>query len=175
MTEPLVKVKRLAYVRVAAPDRPKAEEFLLDFGLQIAARTDRATYLRGTDAESHCYVLTEGPSDVLAIAFEVDSEADLESIARVDGASAIEKLDEPAGGHVVRLSDPNGQRIEIVHGQATLEPIECRSPGTEATTARGTTVFEPLVVAAVAVRAVTDAVTLSAGFSSEYVVIAPGT
>lgn len=124
MTEPLVKVKRLAYVRVAAPDRAKAEEFLLDFGLRIAARTTDATYLRGTDAESHCYVLTEGPSDVLAIAFEVDDAADLETIARVEGASAIEKLDEPAGGSVVRLTDPNGLRVEIVHGQATLEATE---------------------------------------------------
>lgn len=128
MADPVIKVERLAYVRVAAPDRARAEEFLIDFGLQIAARTEAATYLRGTDAESHCYVLTEGPSDVLAIAFEADTEADLEAISRVEGASAVEKLDEPAGGRVVHLRDPNGLSIEIVHGQARLAPIAVAPP-----------------------------------------------
>ena len=124
MSEPIIKAKRLAYVRAAAPDLAKAEKFLLDFGLQVAARAGGATYLRGTDAESHCYVLTEGPSDVLAIAFEADSEADLEKLAQLSDASPIEKLDEPAGGQVVRLRDPQGMCVEIVHGQAVLEPIE---------------------------------------------------
>ena len=124
MSEPAIKVERLAYVRVAAPDREKAERFLIDFGLRVAARTERATYFRGTDAESHCYVLTEGPSAVLAIAFEAERASDLEVVAGFDGASSIEKLDEPGGGQVVRLEDPNGLRLEIVHGQAKLEAIE---------------------------------------------------
>ncbi len=124
MTEPIIKVKRLAYVRVSAPDLAKAESFLEEFGLQVAARANGAVYLRGTNPEPPCYVLTQGTPGVHAIAFEADDVADLEAIARLDGASAIEKLDEPAGGQVVRLRDPQGTQVEIVHGQTALPAID---------------------------------------------------
>jgi catechol 2,3-dioxygenase-like lactoylglutathione lyase family enzyme len=124
MNDPIIKVKRLAYVRVSAPDLAKAEAFLEEFGLRVAARTSEAVFLRGTDPDPHCYVLTEGAAGVTAIAFEADSVSDLEKISKLDGASAIDKLDEPAGGQVVRLRDPQGMQVEIVHGQAALPPIE---------------------------------------------------
>ncbi len=128
MSEPIVKVKRLAYVRVSAPDPDKAEAFLRDFGLQVAARTDDAVYLRGTDPDPHCYVLTQGDASVTAIAFEAEALSDLEKIARLDGASPVEKLDGPGGGQVVRLRDPQGMQVEIVHGLAALEPMEPAPP-----------------------------------------------
>jgi catechol 2,3-dioxygenase-like lactoylglutathione lyase family enzyme len=124
MSEPIIKVKRLAYVRVSAPDLAKAEAFLQEFGLQAAARTPDALYFRGTDPDPYCYVLNQGASGVTAIAFEADNASDLEKIAGIDGASTIEKLDEPGGGQVVRLRDPQGMQVEIVHGQAALQPIE---------------------------------------------------
>ncbi len=124
MTEPIIKVKRLAYVRVAAPDLAKAVTFLEEFGLQVAARAEAAVYLRGTDGNPHCYVLTQGAPGVTAIAFEADSLGDLEKISRTEGASPVEKLDEPAGGQVVRIIDPQGTQVEIVHGQASLEPAD---------------------------------------------------
>lgn len=128
MSEPTIKVKRLAYVRVSAPDPAKAETFLEDFGLTVAARAGDAVYLRGTNPEPHCYVLTGGEAGVTAIAFEADSVADLEKVSKLDGASPIEKLDEPAGGQVVRLRDPQGMQVEIVHGQAALPPIDPAPP-----------------------------------------------
>lgn len=128
MTEPVIKVKRLAYVRVAAPDPAKALVFLEEFGLRVAARTDGATYLRGTDPVPHCYVLAQGAAGVTAIAFEADRASDLEKVATIDGASPIVALEEPAGGQVVRLRDPVGMQVEIVHGQAPLEAIEAPPP-----------------------------------------------
>ncbi|MDJ0868213.1 MAG: VOC family protein [Myxococcota bacterium] len=128
MSEPIIKVKRLAYVRVSAPDLGKAEAFLEEFGLQVAARAPDAVYLRGTDPDPHCYVLSRGASGVTAIAFEADSASDLERISKIDGASPIEKLDEPGGGQVVRLRDPQGTQVEIVHGLAALEPIDPAPP-----------------------------------------------
>ena len=124
MTEPTIKARRLAYVRVSAPDLEKAERFLGEFGLQVATREADAVYFRGTDAEPPCYVLTRGNGDVTAIAFEADSEADLEAVATIPGASAVESLEEPAGGKVVRLTDPQGMRVEIVHGREALPALE---------------------------------------------------
>lgn len=123
MREPTIKVKRLAFVRVSAPNMEEAEAFLEEFGLQVAARAEEAVFLRGTDPDPPCYVLTQGDAGVTSIAFEADSAEDLEKIATVEGASAVEKIDEPAGGQVVRVCDPQGMQVEIVHGQSALEPI----------------------------------------------------
>ena len=124
MTEPTIKAKRLAYVRVSAPDLARAETFLDEFGLQVAARTENTVYFRGTDPEPPCYLLTEGERGVTAIAFEADSAADLAAISQIEGASAVETLDEPAGGQVVRLRDPQGMQVEIVHGRSALDPLD---------------------------------------------------
>jgi len=124
MTEPLIKVKQLAYVRVGAPDIAAAEKFLTEFGLTVAERSDEAIYFRGTNPEPICYVLNQGNGDVSAIAFEADNADDLEKIAALDGASAIEPLDGSCGGQVVRLKDPMGMQVEICHGRSSLEALE---------------------------------------------------
>ena len=123
MCEPTIKARRLTYVRSEAPDLAEAEIFLAEFGLQIATRTDDAIYYRGTAADPWCYVLTKGDGGFTTIAFEVDSVEDLEKVTALDGASAIETLDEPGGGQVVRLTDPQGTRLEFVHGRLPLEPL----------------------------------------------------
>jgi len=123
MAEPTTKAKQLAYVRVEAPDLSKAETFLEEFGLQVAARTDDAIYFRGTDPKPPCYVLSQGNSGVTAIAFEADTASDLERMSAIDGASAIQTLDEPGGGQVVHLQDPQGMRVEIVCARSPLDQL----------------------------------------------------
>lgn len=128
MNNPTIKAGRLAYVRVSAPDLEEAQTFLLEFGLQVATRTSDSIYLRGSESAPHCYILSEGTPGVQAIAFEADTLSDLEKITTLDGASDIDKLDEPAGGQVVRLRDPMGMQVEIVHGQARLEATKTPPP-----------------------------------------------
>ncbi|MEM9620746.1 MAG: VOC family protein [Pseudomonadota bacterium] len=123
--KPAIKVKGLAYVRVCAPDLVKAEAFLTEFGLQVAHRTDDSLFFRGTDPEPPCYILTRGRGGVTALGFSTDNAADLQTLARAPGASAVTTLDEPNGGEMVRLTDPQGMTIEVVHGRtaaAALEP-----------------------------------------------------
>ena len=125
MTDPTIKVKRLAYVRVGAPDTAEAEKFLDEFGLQVAARENDVTYLRGTDAEPPCYMLAKGDGNVTAIGFAAARAEDLEALARYDDASAVEPLNEPGGGHVVRMRDPQGMLVEVTHGreaELSLDP-----------------------------------------------------
>ena len=52
------------------------------------------------------------------------SEEDLHRVAQVPGASGVEDIDEPGGGKRVRLQEPNGYQVEVVHGIETLAPIQ---------------------------------------------------
>ena len=125
MSEPIIRARRLAYVRVTAPELKKAQAFLEEFGLQVANRESGAVYLRGTDPEPPCYVLSQGEGGVTAIAFEADSADDLQTIAQAEGASSVENLDDGlGGGSVVRLQDPQGMQVEIVYGREPLDAID---------------------------------------------------
>ena len=119
----MIKVTDIAYGRIRSPDLDRQEEFLTDFGMVRAERTSTALYMRGTDPEHHVHVTELGEPGFVSLAFDVESEEDLDKAARIEGASPVEEMDEPGGGRRVRLTEPNGHTIEIVHGIETLAPI----------------------------------------------------
>jgi catechol 2,3-dioxygenase-like lactoylglutathione lyase family enzyme len=119
----LIKAKDMAYGRLRSPDLDVMEEFLTRFGMTRAARTPTALYMRGTDPAHHIHVTEKGDPKFLGFAYYAENEDDLARVAKAPGASAIETIDEPGGGKRVRLTDPNGYQVEVVHGIATLEPI----------------------------------------------------
>jgi catechol 2,3-dioxygenase-like lactoylglutathione lyase family enzyme len=121
---PVIKVTDLAYGRLRAPDLDLAEEFLTHFGMARAARTPAALYMRGTDPAHHIHVTEKGDPGFVGLAYYAASEDDLHRVAKAPGASAVEKIDEPGGGQRVRLREPNGYQIEVVHGIEPLPPIE---------------------------------------------------
>src|SRR6478752_3724332 len=118
-----LKVRDLAYGRLRSPDLDAQEEFLTAFGMVRAARTPTALYMRGTDPEHHIHVTEQGDAKFIGFAWAVSNEHDLRAIAKFPGASGIENIDEPGGGKRVRLTEPNGYTIEIVHGIAPVQPI----------------------------------------------------
>lgn len=120
---PVTKVVDIAYARLAAPDLDRAEEFLIQFGLVRAARTATALYMRGTDPAHHLHVTELGPPRFIGFAYHAADAGELGKLARLPGASGIEAIDEPGGGQRVRLTDPNGFQIEIVHGIAAVEAL----------------------------------------------------
>src|SRR5262245_18156978 len=120
---PLTKVTDLAYGRLQSPSLDQAEEFLTAFGLVRAERTREALYMRSTDPSPHVHITHLGPSKFLGLGLFAASEDDLETLARVPGASGVEHVDEPGGGKRVTLSDPLGYRIEIVCGMQMLAPL----------------------------------------------------
>lgn len=120
----MIKVTDVAYGRIRSPDLDKQEEFLTNFGMVRADRTKTALYMRGTDPEHHVHVTELGEPGFVSLAFNVESEEELEKATRIDGASGIEEMDEPGGGKRVRLAEPNGYTIEVIHGMEMLEPIE---------------------------------------------------
>ena len=121
-----IKVSDIAYGRLRAPDLDIAEEFLTRFGMIRAERTANALYMRGTDPAHHIHVTEKGEPKFVGLAYYADSADDLARLTKAPGASAIEAIDEPGGGKRVRLTEPNGYQIEVVHGIATLPAIETK-------------------------------------------------
>jgi catechol 2,3-dioxygenase-like lactoylglutathione lyase family enzyme len=119
----LIKVKDLAYGRLRAPDLDAMEEFLTHFGMTRAARTPNALYMRGTDPSHHLHVTERGDPCFVGFAYSAASEEDLHRVAKAPGASGVESIDEPGGGKRVRLREPNGYQIEVVHGIEKPAPI----------------------------------------------------
>jgi catechol 2,3-dioxygenase-like lactoylglutathione lyase family enzyme len=121
---PVIKVRDLAFGRLRAPDLDAQEEFLTHFGMIRAARTPDALYMRGTGPRHHIHV-THKAADAAFIGFAylAASEDDLVRLAKAPGASPVEPLDEPGGGKRVRLREPNGYQMEVVHGIAALPEI----------------------------------------------------
>jgi catechol 2,3-dioxygenase-like lactoylglutathione lyase family enzyme len=120
---PVIKVKDLAYGRLRAPDLDAAEEFLTHFGMLRAARTPTALYMRGTDAHHHLHVTEKGDPAFVGLAYYAAGADDLQRLAKLPGASPVESIDEPGGGRRVRLREPNGYQIEVVHGIEVLPAI----------------------------------------------------
>lgn len=122
----MIKVVDIAYGRIRSPDLDKQEKFLTEFGMIRADRTKTALYMRGTDSEHHLHVTELGDPGFIGLAFNAASEEDLQRVSEVDGASAVEDIDEPGGGKRVRLTEPNGYQIEVVWGIEELPPLEAR-------------------------------------------------
>jgi catechol 2,3-dioxygenase-like lactoylglutathione lyase family enzyme len=122
MTEPIIRVSDVAFPRFQAPDLDRMEAFLNDFGMRRAARTGRALYMRGTDTQHHVHVTHVGEPAFLGLAFRAARRSDLVALAQATG-NPVEPLDEPGGGEIVRLHDPDGRRVDVVYGIAELKPL----------------------------------------------------
>ena len=123
----MINVTDLAYARFRAPDLDEMETFLKHFGLQRSARTETALYMRATDNNHHVHITELGDPEYIGHAFYAASKADLETISQLPGASNVEEIAEPGGGIRVRMSDPDGFEVEIVHGIETLGRIPMKN------------------------------------------------
>lgn len=117
----VIKIDDIAHVRFAAPDLTAMRSFLEDFGMTTFVETDRL-YGRGADGRPFLHVTEPGDARFLAVGLRASSVADLETLAAFDGV-AVDELDEPGGGKIVRLTDPDGNRVEVVAGQVETSPI----------------------------------------------------
>jgi catechol 2,3-dioxygenase-like lactoylglutathione lyase family enzyme len=126
---PTVKAAALSYLAFERPDLARVEAFLSDFGLVLARRSDDVLYMRGTSSQPFCYRVHRGShARFLGAGFAVRSRDDLERLARIDGASGVEKSVHLGGGEQVVLRDPSGFMVEVVHGQAPVEEKPPRAP-----------------------------------------------
>ncbi|HKY91445.1 MAG TPA: VOC family protein [Nevskiaceae bacterium] len=127
--QPTVKATSLAYLVFERPDLARTGRFLEDFGLALAKRTDDTLYLRGTASAPYCYrVHRASKPRFVGMGFTVATRADLEKLARVEGASRIAASSHPGGGDVVTLRDPSGFLVEVLHGLAPAAGLPLRAP-----------------------------------------------
>ena len=125
----MIKVTDVAFVRFRVPDLEKMGTFLYDFGFVEAARESEVIYSRGTDADPYLHVAARGEPGFAGVAFDVASAEDLKAVSEFEGASPIEDLDGPGGGKRVRLKDPDGFVVELVHGREVLSRLPVRRGG----------------------------------------------
>lgn len=116
----VIKIEDIAHVRYAAPDLAKMRAFLEDFGMECVEAGGRL-YGKGSDGRPFVHVTEPGDAKFLAVGLRADTVADLETLAAHEGV-AVEDLGEPGGGKVVRLTDPDGYRVEVVAGQTNDAP-----------------------------------------------------
>lgn len=119
----MINIEDVAFVRFRAPDLGEMRGFLEDFGLTIVEANDRRLVARGAGSAPVAHVTEIGEPGFSGVAFRAASVADLERLAKAEGA-IVEDLDLPGGGQVVRLSDPDGHLIEIVAGQAEAPRLD---------------------------------------------------
>ncbi len=126
--KPTVKAQKLAYLLFELPDLDIAEKFLCDFGLTTAFRDEKHLYMRSAGPEPFCYRATKAEKETfIGFGFMVGGIEDLEGLAKVSGASGIQKSGYIGGGHCVRLTDPSGFIVEAVCDQEVVVPLQHRS------------------------------------------------
>ena len=124
--EPLVTVVDTAYIMFRVPDLEKQKAFLMDFGMQLAHETDKALYMRGYGRAPYIYVAHKGvEAAFLGAGFLVASMEDLQLAACATGLD-IEEVDGPGAGWRVRLTDPDGFLVDLVHGRTDVSPLSTR-------------------------------------------------
>lgn len=125
--KPTVKAQELAYLIFERSDLATAKRFMGDFGLLLASEEPDVLYFRGTGSSPFCYRVQRAEKDrFLGFGLTVSSIEELEALAHLPGASAIEQLDGPGRGQRVCLQDPSGFLVEAVAGREPVEALPHR-------------------------------------------------
>ncbi|MGZ4602982.1 MAG: VOC family protein [Kineosporiaceae bacterium] len=125
---PTIKVSGLAWLEFEKVDLNRSERFAIDFGLAVHTRTDDALYLRAARDGVPCVVIRQGStSRFIGPVFQAAGGQDLDRLARATGGT-VEARHELGSGRVVRVSDPSGFPVKVVHGVEELPALATQTP-----------------------------------------------
>jgi len=114
--EPIVCADAVLNAAFERRDCESMFRFLEAFGFLPVERRSRTTYFRGHGAAPYLVSVTESSRDALrGFAFVAGEAGDLARLAKATG-QRIEAVAEPGGGQRVRLTDPDGLEVDLVHG-----------------------------------------------------------
>lgn len=126
--DPVVRVDTMAFVRFARRDPEAMERFMKDFGFVPAATKGRVRFYRGYSTQPFLVSVTEAAEDAfLGFGMTVRSADDLQALSQRTGVP-ITPFAGPGGGDHVRLTDPDGLVLEVIHGAAAAEALPRREP-----------------------------------------------
>lgn len=117
----IIKVADIAHVRFSAPDLEAMRALLEEFGLACDVHADGRLYARGYDGRPFVHVTEVGEPRFIGFGLLAQSVGDLQHLAKVENVR-VETLDSPGGGHVLRLTDPDGFLVEVIAGQENRPP-----------------------------------------------------
>jgi catechol 2,3-dioxygenase-like lactoylglutathione lyase family enzyme len=118
-------VKSLHHVAFTVTDLDKTQQFIEDFGLLTADKSDSHLVARTGGGDAWCYRAEVGAEPgFIGLGFLVDDMSDLEDAIQNHGATEIRTLDTPGGGSAVTLTSPEGLKVDLVHGIEGETPIE---------------------------------------------------
>jgi catechol 2,3-dioxygenase-like lactoylglutathione lyase family enzyme len=121
MAPPIIKVRDVAFPRFQAPDLDLMQSFLEAFGMHVSHKSEDALYMRGTSSTHHIHVTHKGDTNFLGLAFFA-SRQDLDTLSDATGVP-VGVNNEPGGGYVVHLTDPDGRMVDVVADIAEVPPI----------------------------------------------------
>jgi hypothetical protein len=120
---PTIKVTDLAWLEFEKPDLARAETFARAFGFAVAAREPSALYLRGSLPGTPCLLIRKGArSRFIGPTFKAGEAADLHRLAHATDRR-VEPLTDPTAGGIVRLTDPSGFAVGVVHVSGELQAL----------------------------------------------------
>jgi hypothetical protein len=122
--DPRIHLAATAFVIYYHADLAKAKQFLLDFGMSVAKETPGTEiFFKGFGVEPFAYIArqAEGESYFGGAAYEVESRTDLERASKIKDATSIKPFDALGGGEIIRLTDPVGHYVYLIHGQTKKE------------------------------------------------------
>ncbi|KAH7141797.1 trihydroxytoluene oxygenase [Dactylonectria macrodidyma] len=120
-----INLVRLAHMRYQHPDLDSITQFLQDFGMYVAKRTDSEVWFRGYGPDPYIYYATKGDKKFLGGAFIVESYQDLERAGALAGVQIEEMVDAPGKGYMVTLHDPERLPVCLMYGQ---DPVDGQEP-----------------------------------------------
>lgn len=125
-TQPIIRVIDTAYIMFEVPDLNIQRDFLSDFGLLLAHQDEQTLYMRGYGAHPYIYVAQKADvARFVGAGFLARSREELECLASATG-KAIERVDDLGGGERIRLHDPDGFVVDVVHGRKAAEELPTR-------------------------------------------------
>src|SRR6266850_1544166 len=127
--DPIIRADAVANVAFNRRDPERMRRFLEDFGFRRIDATGPTTYFRGHGEAPYLVAVTESREDGLAgFAFAAGEADDLARLAAETGRT-IETIEAVGGGQRVRLTDPEGLQVDLVHGSKAARPISGESSG----------------------------------------------
>ncbi len=114
----VIKVEDVAFVRFQVPDLKRMEQYLTDFGMvrhRARSRSPTGSTCAGAVRARSCTPPSSASPPSRRSASAPRCVDDLAKLAAETGAK-VEASDEPGGGSIVRLKDPDGHGVEVVAG-----------------------------------------------------------